>query len=195
MQGSVEEHARALEGLGCAVVQIRDAKDWGLDDGKPDFAGLIIPGGESTTLGKLLQSTGLDRLIARSAQEGFPIYGTCAGLILMAGRITGQRGPSLSLMDLDVERNAYGRQVESFEADLEIPEIGNPPFHGVFIRAPRIKSVGDSVRVLATLNGEPVFARQGSFLVSTFHPELTGDPRVHRYFVQMAAGTSPTLGD
>ena len=146
--------------------------------------GLIIPGGESTTISKLMDSYGFYEPIAARHAEGMAVWGTCAGAILIAKRIVdgveGQRG--LDLMDVEVRRNAYGRQTESFEADLDFAHIGEA-YRGVFIRAPWIESVGDGVEVLARHEGHIVAARQGTLLATTFHPELTGDPRIHRYFV------------
>lgn len=149
--------------------------------------GLIIPGGESTTIGKLMARYGLDQRIRELAASGMPIYGTCAGLILLAGHVLSSSQPVLGMMDITVMRNAYGRQVESFEADLRIPAIGEAPFKGVFIRAPRIEATGPEVEALAYLDGKAVLARQGHFLASSFHPELTGDLRIHSYFLSMAS--------
>jgi len=154
-----------------------------------ELAGLIIPGGESTAIAKLMEAYGFYEPIARRAGEGMAVWGTCAGAILIAQRVIdgveGQR--SLGLMDIEVRRNAYGRQVDSFEADLDYSHIGEP-FRGVFIRAPWIESVGEGVEVLAEHDGHIVAARTDKLLATTFHPELTGDPRIHRYFVRSIAG-------
>jgi len=147
--------------------------------------GLIIPGGESTTIGKLMVRYGLDRAIPEQVGRGMGVYGTCAGMILMARRAAGGEPPLLRLMDITVTRNAYGRQVDSFEADLDIPALGPPPLRAVFIRAPVIDEVGRPVDVLACRDGRPVLAREGRLLVSAFHPELAPDDRVHRYFLDM----------
>lgn len=183
LQGAVREHLNMLRGLGCDSVAVKKIEDLeGID-------GLILPGGESTTLGKLLHRYGLDVKITELAGRGLPVYGTCAGLILMSRDIPGLEQPRLGLMDIAVKRNAYGRQVDSFETDLEIPEIGAEPFRAVFIRAPYIESAGPGVEVLARHQGHIIMARQGRFLVSAFHPELTEDPRIHAYFAEMVSGT------
>ena len=144
---------------------------------------LIIPGGESTTIGKLMELYGIDDRIRARAREGMPVWGTCAGAIVLAKRVPGRPQPLLGLMDIAVERNAFGRQVDSFEADLLASEIGAKPFHAVFIRAPKIVEVGPGVDVLARLDdGTIVAARQGRLLATSFHPELSGDGRFHRYF-------------
>ncbi len=186
LQGDFREHRQVLSRLGVEAPEVRRLADLdGLD-------GLIIPGGESTTIGKLLALEGmLEPLRARIAQ-GFPVYGTCAGMILLArevlGRalLEGEPQPTLGLLDIAVQRNAFGRQVDSFEADLAIPVLGERPFRAVFIRAPRIVRVGPAVEVLATLpDGEPVAVRQDQILATAFHPELTDDPRVHQYFLSL----------
>jgi 5'-phosphate synthase pdxT subunit len=157
--------------------------------------GLVIPGGESTTIGKLLRRFDLLEPLQDLVRDGLPVYGTCAGMILLADEIEGAGvdQPSIGGMDITVQRNAFGRQQESFEADLEVPEIGPDPFDAVFIRAPLIKRVGDGVEVLARLDGKrAVAARQGRLLVSAFHPELTHDPRMHRLFVDMVEQSPPS---
>ncbi len=180
LQGAFIEHRKALERLGVDVVEVRLPADLeGLD-------GLIIPGGESTTIGKLAVEYGLLEPLTTFARAK-PVWGTCAGMIFMA-RDIGLQQPLLGLMDISVERNAFGRQVDSFETNLDIEGLnGGGPFPAVFIRAPRITSVqnGD-VRVLARLeDGTAVAARQGHWLVTSFHPELSDDDRLHRYFVDM----------
>jgi len=182
LQGAFEEHCAALRALGAECVGVRlPAQLAGLD-------GLIIPGGESTTIGKLAALYGLDTAIEHFARaEGRPVYGTCAGLIYVAHDV-GRPQPHLDLIDVAVARNAFGRQIESFETDLPMPALGDPPFPAVFIRAPLISAVGPGVQPLATLpDGTVVAARQGRTLVTAFHPELTGDLRVHRYFLDMCA--------
>jgi 5'-phosphate synthase pdxT subunit len=150
--------------------------------------GLIIPGGESTTIGKLLVIFGLIDAIRERAQAGMPIYGTCAGAIVLAQRVTG-RGvdqPLIGIMDVDIERNAFGRQVDSFEAEIPLTILNSELYHAVFIRAPVIKSVGPGVDVVGRLDdGTIVAAQQGSLFVSSFHPEMTNDGRVHRYFADL----------
>lgn len=170
-----------LRRLGVAAVPVKKIADL------QGLSGLILPGGESTTLGKLLTRYGLDAAIKERAQAGMPIYGTCAGLILLAKDIPGSTQPRLDLMDVTVKRNAFGRQVDSFETDLAIPALGEAPFRAVFIRAPYIEKVGPGVSVLADHAGRIVMARQGRYLVSAFHPELTEDVRIHAYFRDMVA--------
>jgi 5'-phosphate synthase pdxT subunit len=168
VQGAFREHAAMLRRLGAEVVEVRKPEHLeGLD-------GLVIPGGESTAIGRLVRLYGLEEAIRRFAA---PVFGTCAGMILLDRN-------HLGLVDLDVERNAYGRQVASFEADLELAGDGEP-LRGVFIRAPRVREAGPEVEVLAELDGEPVLLRQGRFLVASFHPELTDDPRVHERFLEL----------
>jgi 5'-phosphate synthase pdxT subunit len=169
LQGNFREHAAMLRRLGAEPVEVRKPEQLeGLD-------GLVVPGGESTTFLRLMRLYGLEEAI-RSFEQ--PVFGTCAGLIVL-GR------DHLGLVDVDVARNAYGRQVHSFEADLDLAGE-DVPLRGVFIRAPRVTSVGDDVEVLAELGGEPVLLRQGRFLVATFHPELTDDTRVHELFLDLA---------
>ncbi len=179
VQGDVVEHRDVLRGLGVDEVEVRVPEDLGGVDG------LIIPGGESTTIAKLMVRYGLDRAIIAQVERGMAVYGTCAGMILMARRAAGGEPPLLRLMDIMVTRNAYGRQVDSFEADLDIPVLGPPLLRAVFIRAPVIDDVGRNVEVLASLDGRPVLAREGRLLVSAFHPELAPDDRVHRYFLDV----------
>jgi len=179
LQGDVIEHVKMLRGLGVEAIEVRTPEDLAKVDA------LIIPGGESTTIGKLAVTYGLDQAIPARVRDGMPVYGTCAGMIALSKEARGGEPPLLRLMNISVRRNAYGRQVDSFETDLEIPALGGPPLHAVFIRAPVIENVGPNVEVLASLDGKPVLARQGNMLVSAFHPELTADDRVHRYFVEM----------
>ncbi|EAX46323.1 SNO glutamine amidotransferase [Thermosinus carboxydivorans Nor1] len=179
LQGAFREHRWMLERCGVEAVEIRKPQE--LDD----VAGLIIPGGESTTIGKLMIEWGLMDKIKERAANGLAIYGTCAGMILLAKDIIGSDQPRLGLMDTVVRRNAFGRQRESFEADLNVPEFGGKPVRAVFIRAPYIESVGPAVQVLATVNDKIVIARQGKFLATAFHPELTDDDRIHQYFIKM----------
>jgi pyridoxal 5'-phosphate synthase pdxT subunit len=150
---------------------------------------LIMPGGESTTIGKLLVIYKLLDPIRERARRGMPLWGTCAGAILMARRIAEGRPegqPALALLDVTARRNAFGRQLDSFEADLAIPQLGEEPLHGVFIRAPILEAPGPTVKVLATLDdGRIVAVQQGHMLATSFHPELTGDDRLHRYFLEL----------
>jgi 5'-phosphate synthase pdxT subunit len=169
VQGNFREHIAVLARLGAETVEVRKAEQLeGLD-------GLVIPGGESTAIARLMSIYGLEEAIHRFAG---PVFGTCAGMILLDRR-------HLGLVDVDVRRNAYGRQVASFEADLELAGE-DEPLRGVFIRAPRVEELGPGVEVLAEHGGEPVLLRQGRFLVASFHPELTGDTRVHERFLAMA---------
>ena len=154
--------------------------------------GLILPGGESTTIGKLMVACGFMEGLHALSSAGIPIYGTCAGLIVMARRITEGDQPLLGLMDITARRNAFGRQVDSFETDLAIEEITEKqqPFRAVFIRAPWIDEVGPEVKVMGEFGGKVVMAREDGMLVSAFHPELTGDDRIHRYFLNMVEEAS-----
>ncbi len=179
LQGAFREHRMMIEACGEEAVEVRKPSE--LDD----IQGLIIPGGESTTIGKLIRDYDLERKILLRTEAGMPIYGTCAGLILMAKTILDSNQYCLGLMDIEVKRNAYGRQVDSFEVELPVPVLGYKPFKTVFIRAPQIEKVAPNVGILAQYNDKVVFARQGNFLVSSFHPELTGDKRIHQYFLQM----------
>ena len=178
LQGSFQEHADLVSVAGETPVLIK------LPRQLEGVHALIIPGGESTTIRKLMHRHGLDRKIVDLAGRGLPIYGTCAGMIVLAREIEGPDPPILALMDIVVRRNAFGRQRESFEERLSMPVLGPEPFDGVFIRAPRIRSVGAQINVLARrADGEVVAVEQGHLLASSFHPELTGDPRIHRYFL------------
>ena len=181
VQGDVREHLHALRRVGCEALPVRRALEI------EQLDGLIIPGGESTTIGKLIDRYGLAESIRGIAARA-PIYGTCAGMILLARNIVDSDQFRLGLMEITVERNAYGRQVDSFEADVGIPALGEPSFRGVFIRAPAITSFNGKVEPLAEHEGKVVLARQSNILVSAFHPELTTDDRLHRYFAQMASG-------
>jgi 5'-phosphate synthase pdxT subunit len=179
LQGDFAEHEAILARLGVKSRQVRLPSDLdGLD-------GLIIPGGESTTITRLMAMYGLvEPLRAFAAQE--PVWGTCAGMIVMARSATDLDRETLNLIDIEVQRNAFGRQVDSFETGLDFVEIDGPPVHAVFIRAPIVREVGEGVQVLARLEtGEVVAARQGHLLVTAFHPELTDDDRLHRYFLSL----------
>jgi len=179
LQGAVREHLWMIEKCRVQAEPIKKpAELLGID-------GLIIPGGESTTLGSLMVEYDFVRSVQDLYRQGLPIYGTCAGLILLAKRVIDGSQPLLRLMDIEVRRNAFGRQRESFEADLEIPELGKKPFHGVFIRAPWIESVGPGVEVMARFDDKIVMAREDNLLATAFHPELTKDTRIHKYFIEM----------
>jgi 5'-phosphate synthase pdxT subunit len=183
-QGAFAEHIAALEKLGVEAVPVRlPAELKGLD-------GLIIPGGESTTISLLMSGYNLFSEIAGLVSKGLPVFGTCAGMIMMAKHVQGNTMHTLDLMDITVERNAFGRQVDSFETELSIPSLGKEPFPAVFIRAPLIEKCGKSVEVLAKLpDGRIVAAREGKMLAAAFHPELTSDLRFHRYFLDIIKGT------
>lgn len=178
MQGAFREHEKILAACGVEAAQIRKPEQL------EQISALVIPGGESTTIGKLLNEFQLFEPIIKMGREGLPIFGTCAGLIMLATEIAGSTQPRLGLMDMCVERNAFGRQVDSFEADLEIKAIGGQPFRAVFIRAPYILETGRGVEVLASFGEKIILARQGRFLAAAFHPELTGDLRIHKYFLE-----------
>lgn len=180
LQGDFEKHLHALEKCGVERMAVRLPQE--LDE----VAGLIIPGGESTTIGKLMDRYGLSGKIRQRHAEGMAIYGTCAGLILLAKDIIASQQTRLGLMNISVERNAYGRQVDSFEADVVAPRLGEVPLRAVFIRAPVVREVASSVGVLATHDDVPILIQEGNLLASSFHPELTDDLRVHRYFLDMA---------
>ena len=180
LQGAVREHAEAIRDVGAEPVLVRLPADLeGLD-------ALILPGGESTAMRRLIDRYGLREPILAMARGGAPMLGTCAGMILLASEVVDGRPDqrSFAAIDLTVRRNAYGRQVDSFETDLDVPAIGAPPFHAVFIRAPGVERVGPDVEVLAELDGRAVLARQGAVTVAAFHPELSGDPRLHARFLQ-----------
>lgn len=179
LQGAFREHCVMLEKCGVTAVEIRKAEE--LDD----VEGLIIPGGESTTIGKLMVEWGIMEKVKSRAGQGMGIYGTCAGMIMLAKEIVDSDQPRLGLMDVSVRRNAFGRQRESFEASMLVPEFGEAPVEAVFIRAPYIEQAGDNVQVMAVVNGKIVIARQGKMLATAFHPELTDDDRIHKYFISM----------
>ena len=178
VQGDFAEHVAVLKRLGVETVGVRLPRDLeGVDR-------LIMPGGESTTFGYLMDLYDLKPPIEKMAGAGVPIWGTCAGMIMMARDLTEDEPTPMGLMDIQVIRNAFGRQVDSFEADLEVRALGQKPFRALFIRAPIISSVGEGVDVLARLSdGRPVAVQQGSLLGTAFHPELTPDSRFHRYFL------------
>lgn len=177
LQGAVREHIQHIEALGATGVAVKRPRE--LDD----IAGLIIPGGESTAIGKLMVEYDFIDAVRAFGEAGKPVYGTCAGMILLAQRIAEGDQPLLGLMDIEARRNAFGRQRESFEANLDIAGIG--PFRAVFIRAPWIEAIGEGVQTLAEFDNIKVMARQNQYLVSAFHPELTGDVRIHKYFLDM----------
>jgi 5'-phosphate synthase pdxT subunit len=179
LQGAFVAHQRALEEAGATTRQVRQPADLaGVD-------ALVIPGGESTTMSKLLSTSGLFDDIKALLSDGLPVLGTCAGMILLASEVLDGRADQLSFgaIDISVQRNGYGRQVDSFETDLDVVGFDHP-FHAVFIRAPKVVSIGANVEVLAEYDGVPVVARQGQVMVASFHPELTHDARLHARFLQ-----------
>ncbi len=182
LQGDFEAHMKSLAQLGVPARAVK------LPEHLTDLDGIIIPGGESTTIGKLMVEYGLDQPLKQLIEQGLPTWGTCAGLILLAKRtdnaLEGQ--PLLAIMDIRVRRNAFGSQRESFETDLSIPVLGEAPFHAFFIRGPAIAEVGPGVEILATLDdGTIVAVREGTRLGTAFHPEVSKDPRFHHYFLRL----------
>jgi 5'-phosphate synthase pdxT subunit len=182
LQGAFEEHSAILRAMGVEAVEVRLPSDL---DG---VSGLIIPGGESTTMRKLIERWGLRGPILDLAASGAPLFGTCAGMIVMSKRIDGGEQAVLPLLDVTVERNAFGRQLDSFETDLDVPVLGDQPVHAVFIRAPVIERTGPGVDVLARLDdGRIVAVRERNVIATSFHPELAGESRFHRLVVTMAS--------
>ena len=181
LQGAFREHVAAVTRLGATAREVRQLKDIdGID-------ALIIPGGESTTMGKLLNEWNMLEPLRQRILDGMPVYGSCAGLILLCRDIENSDQPRLGVLDATVRRNAFGRQVDSFETALTIPEVGADPIPAVFIRAPVITGVGAGVTVLAEVNGQAVAVRQNNILATSFHPELTPDTRMHSYFLSFCS--------
>lgn len=180
LQGDFREHLETFQRLGTEAVDVRRPEQ--LDD----IDALVIPGGESTTIGKLASHYGFIPKLKERVAQGMSVWGTCAGAIFIARDVPGHPHPLAELMEISVRRNAFGRQLDSFEADLDVPALGAVPFHAVFIRAPLIESVGPDVEVLSRLeDGKIVAARQGNLLATSFHPELTHDGRFHDYFLTL----------
>ena len=179
LQGAFAAHARTLAELGRRTVEVRTPADLA------GIEALVLPGGESTTMSKLLDSSGLRAPLAALLADGVPVFGTCAGMILLAERVTDGRPDQqgFGVVDVTVRRNGYGRQIDSFEADLAVGGLA-APFHAIFIRAPVVTEVGPRATVLATHDGVPVLVAQGRVLVAAFHPELSHDPRLHALFLQ-----------
>jgi 5'-phosphate synthase pdxT subunit len=176
LQGDFREHARVLADIGASPIEVRSVEQLAEVDC------LVIPGGESTTIAKLARADGLVEPVRERAAAGMPIFGTCAGMIVLAERVEGGE-PLFGLFDITVRRNAYGRQVESFETDLDVDGIDHP-VRGVFIRAPWVQDLGPDVRVLAEYEGHPVVLEQGNLLVASFHPELVGETALHEYLLR-----------
>jgi len=189
LQGDVAEHVAALERSGARGIEVKSREQLALVDG------LVIPGGESTTVMKLLDRFDLAHPIVDRVRRGMPLWGTCMGMIVAAREVVGVTQPSLGLLDVAVRRNAFGRQNDSAEVDLAIPVFGAPAFPAVFIRAPWVERAGPNVEVLAKRDGYGVMVREGNVLGTSFHPELTGDDRVHRYFFEMVAGAAEDQGN
>ena len=188
VQGDFAEHIAVLGKLG---VQAREVR---LPEHLDSLDGLIIPGGESTTLSRLMTIYNLREPVARMAEQGHAVWGTCAGMIMLSQEITEKDPVPVGVMDIGVQRNAFGRQVDSFEQSLDVCGLGPEPFHGIFIRAPVIIRVGEDVKVLSALDVDrPVAVRQGNMMATSFHPELTDDYRFHSYFLEMAGGNGKTL--
>ena len=180
VQGDFAEHSQVLDRIGVEVTEVR------LPQQLDDLDGLIIPGGESTTIVQLIDIYGFRQHLFDKVKEGLAVWGTCAGMIVVASKLKDKRPAPLGLMDIVVTRNAFGRQVDSFETDIEFDGIAGPAFHAVFIRAPAVDSIGPHVIVLAELdNGTPVAVQQDRLLATSFHPELTDDTRVHEYFLSI----------
>jgi len=180
VQGAVREHVEALRAVGADPVLVRLPADFA------DLDALILPGGESTAMRRMIDQYGLREPIRAMARAGAPMLGTCAGMILLADRLADGEDPVLQLLDVEVQRNAYGRQLDSFEADIDVPALGPEQLHGVFIRAPILSDVGPRAEVMARdQQGRPIAVRQGRVLATAFHPELTGDRRMHRLLLSL----------
>ena len=183
LQGGFIEHIHMLQKLGVEATPVYNTGELEVIDG------LIIPGGESTTILKLLHDFGLFYPLKQKAEEGLPVMGTCAGMVLLASKVANPDMTTLGLMDIAVSRNAFGRQVDSFQVDIDIPVLGGEPFPAIFIRAPFLESYGSEIDILSKLeDGTAVAVRQENFLAIAFHPELGDDTRLHRYFIEMVAG-------
>ncbi|HZV78990.1 MAG TPA: pyridoxal 5'-phosphate synthase glutaminase subunit PdxT [Candidatus Binatus sp.] len=185
LQGDVEEHLAMLGRLKVDARSVKTAQDLSEVDG------LIIPGGESTTVGTMLNRFGLTQPLLERVKKGMPVWGTCMGMIVMAQNVVGSSQPTLGMLHIDVKRNAFGRQVESAEVPLTISGLGGKPFPGVFIRAPWIEATRDNAKIMASLDGKGVMVRQGNLLGTSFHPELTDDPRIHKLFIDLVERVTP----
>jgi 5'-phosphate synthase pdxT subunit len=181
IQGAIQEHLLALNSAGAEAIWVKDSKELS------SVKALVMPGGESTTMIRLLKRFEMWELLKERLKSGMPAFATCAGMILLSKAIENvSNQDSLSALDISVKRNGYGRQINSFEADIQIDEIGAEPFRAVFIRAPKIESTGREVAVLASYDGSPVLVRQNRVIAASFHPELTDDLRIHKYFLEIA---------
>ena len=181
LQGDVEEHLAMLERCGVNAQSVKTPEQI------KEVDALIIPGGESTTVGAMLERFDLKKPLLDRVKKGMPVWGTCMGMIVMAEKVTGSTQPTLGILHIEVKRNAFGRQLESAEVPLEIQGLGGKPFPGVFIRSPWIESVRDKAKIMASLDGQGVMVRQGHLLGTSFHPELTDDLRLHKLFIEMVA--------
>jgi len=179
MQGAFKKHGEIINSLGNKTLEVRKPEQLEQIDG------IIIPGGESTTIYKMLQKSGLFDTLKDKIENGLPVLGTCAGIILLAQRISNSDQPRLGVLNVTVERNSYGRQTESFETELEIKGLDNTPVTGIFIRAPKIKETGHGVEILSEFAGSPVLVKQDNIVAATFHPELTNDKRIHKLFTDI----------
>jgi len=179
LQGDFAKHEYVLKHLGVRVVKVRSKGDL------EEVNGLVIPGGESTTIGKLLKRFDILEDLKERIEKGMPVFGTCAGMIILAKEIEGDNQPKLGILDITVARNAYGRQIESFEADIFSPFLGTKPIRAVFIRAPQVVRIGKDVEILASFEEKPVLIQQKNILSASFHPELTEDRRIHKYFLSL----------
>lgn len=187
LQGDVDEHVRAFEALGVAATRVKDRA------GLEAVDGLVIPGGESTTVIRLLDRFGMAEPIVERVRAGLPLWGTCMGMIVAAHDVVGLDQRTLDVLDVTVRRNAFGRQIASEEVPLAIPALGGRPFPAIFIRAPWVERAGPGVEVLASHGGHGVFVRQNRTIGTSFHPELTGDRRIHAYFVRIVADAREAL--
>ncbi len=186
LQGDVEEHLDALERCKVAAERVKTVQ------GLRRVDALIVPGGESTTVGAMLDRFGLAKPLHERVAKGMPMWGTCMGMIVMSDKISGSTQPTLGMLDIEVRRNAFGRQIESAEVPLDVEGLDGKPFPGVFIRAPWIESSWGKAKVLASLDGKGVMVRQGNLLGTSFHPELTDDLRIHKLFLSMVAAAKPS---
>lgn len=189
LQGDVVEHIAALKRAGASAIPVKTQAELASVDG------LVIPGGESTTVMKLLARFSMDAPIKQRVAEGMPLWGTCMGMIVAAHDVAGMEQPTLDLIDITVRRNAFGRQNDSAEVPLAIPALGERPFPAIFIRAPWIERMGASVELLAVRDGHGVMVRSGNVLGTSFHPELSNDERVHAYFLKMVENTQKSVGN
>ena len=189
LQGAFAEHIKVLTDLNIEAVPVR------LPSNLTGIDALIVPGGESTTIAKLLADYALKEPIKNLVQQGLPVFGTCAGMVLLAKKVVGSEVETLGVMDIEIKRNAFGRQLDSFEADLPMPVLGGKEFHGIFIRAPVVQRTEAGVEILCQINNNAVAVRQDKMLACAFHPELTDDLRFHKYFLNLIGGDAVAEGN